>query len=341
MSSNDRRAIWSRRRFLDRLALAGTAGLLGVQPEFAAAEAPPETTRIRIVRSPAICFAPLYVAEELLRAEGFTDVQYVKGDGGLNDDKMIANGEADLMAGFAGRHILALDAGDPIVVLAGMHPGCYELFATHAIRSIRDLKGKQVAVTQLTSGRHILLAVMALNVGLDPRKDIRWVTDPPQKSIALFAEGKIDGFMSFPPEHLELRAKKVGHVLVNTTMERPWSQYFCCMVASNREFVRKHPVAVKRALRAVLKANEICTSEPQRAGKLLVDKGYTRNIDHAVQTIKELPYDKWHDYDPADTLRYYALRMHEAGMIKSSPQKIVAQGGDWRFVNELKKELKA
>jgi NitT/TauT family transport system substrate-binding protein len=176
---------------------------------------------------------------------------------------------------------------------------------------------------------------------LDPRKDIHWITDPASKSIELFTAGKIDGFMSFPPENQELRAKKVGHVLVNTTTERPWSQYFCCMIASNHEFVRKHPVAVKRALRALLRANNVCASEPQRAGKLLVDRGYTTNIEHAVQTIKELPYDKWRDYDPADTLRYYALRMREAGLIKTSPQKILADGSDWRFVNQLRKELKA
>jgi len=34
------------------------------------------------------------------------------------------------------------------------------------------------------------------------------------------------------------------------------------------------------------------------------------------------------------------LRLREAGMIKSSPQKIIAQGTDWRFWNELRKELK-
>jgi NitT/TauT family transport system substrate-binding protein len=292
------------------------------------------------VRSPSICFAPLYVAEELLRAEGFSDVKYVKSDGSLNDDKMVARGDADFMGGFAGRHVYAMDAGDPIVVLSGLHPGCYELFASDRIRSIRELRGKQVAVTQLNSGRHILLSVMAKNVGLDPSKDINWVTAPVRQAIDLFADGKIDGFMAFPPEQFELRAKKLGHVLVSTTTERPWSQYFCCMIASNREFVNKHPIAVKRALRALLKANEICTAEPQKAGKLLVDKGYTKNLDHAVQVLRELPYDKWHDYDPADTLRFYALRMHEAGVIKSSPQKLIAQGGDWRFVNQLKKELK-
>ena len=56
--------------------------------------------------------------------------------------------------------------------------------------------------------------------------------------------------------------------------------------------------------------------------------------------MKELPYHKWRDYAPEDTVLFYALRLHEAGMIKSSPQKILAQGGDWRFHNELKKELK-
>ena len=332
---------WSRREFLSTAALAGTGALLGLHSNALAAEPPPETTKIRIIRSPAICFAPLYVAEEFLRAEGFTDVQYVKGVGDTSDEKMVGDGEADFVAGFAGRHVFALDAGNPIVVLTGLHTGCYELYGTDRIRSIRDLKGKQVAVTQLSSGRHILLSVMAANVGLDPRKDIHWVTDPATMSIQLFADGKIDGFMAFPPEPQELRVKRVGHVLVSTTTDRPWSQYFCCMMASNREFVRKHPVAVKRALRGFLKANAICTLEPQRVGKLLVDKGYTKNLDYAVQTIKELPYDKWHDYDPEDTMRFYALRMHEAGIIKSSPQKIIAQGTDWRFLTELKKELKA
>ncbi|MGZ8425323.1 MAG: ABC transporter substrate-binding protein [Candidatus Binatia bacterium] len=339
--SINRHNSWSRREFLGTAALAGTGARLGLHSTSLAAEPPPETTKIRIIRSPAICFAPLYVAEELLRAEGFTEVQYVPGDGGLNDEKMIAKGEADLMAGFAGRHIFALDTGDAIVVLAGLHTGCYELWGTDRIRSIRDLKGKPVAVTQLTSGRHILLSVMAANVGLDPRKDFHWVTDPASKSIQLFVDGKIDGFTAFPPEPQELRGKRVGHVLVSTTTDRPWSQYFCCMVAGNREFVRKHPLAVKKALRGIFKANAICTLEPQRAGKLLVSKGYTKNLEYAVQTIKELPYDKWRDYDPEDTMRFYALRMHEAGMIKSSPQKIIAQGTDWRFLRELKKELKA
>jgi NitT/TauT family transport system substrate-binding protein len=72
----------------------------------------------------------------------------------------------------------------------------------------------------------------------------------------------------------------------------------------------------------------------------LVDRGFTPRYDYALQTMQEVPYGRWRDYDPEDTLRFYALRLHEAGMITASPQKILAQGTDWRFLNELKKELK-
>jgi histidine kinase/DNA gyrase B/HSP90-like ATPase len=67
----------SRRRFLGGVTLAGTAGLLGVSPRRAAAEPPPETTRLRLANDPVLCFAPQFVADELLRLEGFTDVQYI------------------------------------------------------------------------------------------------------------------------------------------------------------------------------------------------------------------------------------------------------------------------
>jgi NitT/TauT family transport system substrate-binding protein len=332
---------WTRREFLGTAALAGAGTLLGLQIEAVAAEPPPETTKVRLIRSPDICLAPLYMAEELLRSEGFTDVQYAQGTGGQDDIKLAATGATDFIGGFAGRHIYGLDAGDPIVILSGLHIGCFELFGNQQVRSIRDLKGKDVAVTRLTSGRHIFLSVMAGHVGLDPRKDINWVTEPVDKSIQLFAGGKIDAFMAFPPEPQELRAKKIGHVVVNTTVDRPWSQYFCCMVVANREYVRKYPVATKRALRAILKANSICALEPVRSAKTLVDKWYpTTSYDYALQTIKEIPYGQWRDYDPEDTVRFYALRMNEVGMIKSSPQKIISQGTDWRFLRKLKQELK-
>jgi NitT/TauT family transport system substrate-binding protein len=112
------------------------------------------------------------------------------------------------------------------------------------------------------------------------------------------------------------------------------------MVAANKEFVRKHPAATKRAVRAILKADRICALEPERAAQAIVDRGFTKNYEYTLQAMKEIPYGKWREYDPEDTVRFYSLRLQEIGMIKSSPQKVISQGTDWRFLKELKKELK-
>jgi NitT/TauT family transport system substrate-binding protein len=112
------------------------------------------------------------------------------------------------------------------------------------------------------------------------------------------------------------------------------------MLAGNQEFVRTHPVATKRAIRAILKAADICAREPEQAARFIVDKDYAKRYDYALQAIKDIPYGQWREYSAEDTLRFYALRLHEVGMLKSTPQKLLAQGTDWRFFNELKKELK-
>ena len=181
---------------------------------------------------------------------------------------------------------------------------------------------------------------MLAHVGLNAGQDVELVQLPPAESISLLAERKIDGFMAFPPEPLELKERKIGRVLVDTLADRPWSQYFCCMMSANRGFVRKHPVATRRALRAFLKAADVCALEPERAARFAVENGYTARYDHALQTMKALPYGNWRTVDPTDTVRFFAVRLHEAGMIKSSPQKVIAQGTDWRFLNDLKRELK-
>src|SRR6266511_1781641 len=159
---------WTRRRFLGGLTLAGTAGLLGWHPRRAAAEPPPETMRLRLDQTGAICVAPQFVAEELLRGEGFTDVQYVKTGGAPGTVKAMGAGELDITTTPVWTSLTRIDAGAPMVFLAGLHIGCFELFGTDRIRSIGDLKGKSVAVTALRSGRPICLASMAAYVCLDP-----------------------------------------------------------------------------------------------------------------------------------------------------------------------------
>jgi NitT/TauT family transport system substrate-binding protein len=195
---------------------------------------------LKLVRLASLCTAPQYVAEDLLQAEGFTEVRYVKIDTVRDLEMALASGEVHLSNHFAAPLIVRLDQTAPIVILAGVHVGCYELFGTERVRTIRDLKGKTVSVPDLQTGPITFLASMAAYVGLNPQKDITWVTHPRAEAKQLLAEGKIDAFLGFPPDPQELRAKQIGHVVVNSAMDRPWSQYFCCMVTGNQEFVHKH-----------------------------------------------------------------------------------------------------
>ncbi|MGH7321473.1 MAG: ABC transporter substrate-binding protein [Candidatus Rokuibacteriota bacterium] len=125
------------------------------------------------------------------------------------------------------------------------------------------------------TGRDLFLSVILLQVGLDPRRDVNWVEHPTPAAIRLLAEGKIDALLNFPPVPQELRARKIAHSILNSSIDRPWSQYFCCVVAAHRDFVSKHPVAAKRAIRAMTKAADVCALEPERTARFLVDKGYT------------------------------------------------------------------
>ena len=325
----------SSRRVLATLSSAATAGLIG--GKVSAQEAPPETTTIRLGKIPGVCIAPQYVAEELLRGEGFSDVQYVELS--VNVYGGFTAGTIDLSMAFIAPYIIQLDADLPLVLLGGVHVGCFELFGTERIKAVRDLKGKTVAVPELGSAHHVFVAAMASYVGIDPKRDINFVIQSPTESMRLLAEGKIDAMMGFPPDPQEMREKKIGRVIVNSGLDRPWSQYFCCIVAAHQEFVRKHPAATKRALRAIMKATHLCAVEPERAARLVADKGY--RYDYSLQTMKEIQYARWRDFDAEDTVRFYALRLHEAGMIKSTPAKIIAQGTDWRFFDELKRELKS
>jgi NitT/TauT family transport system substrate-binding protein len=325
-----------RRRFLVSGSALGAASLLGL-PRIAAAEPPPETRRIRLNAFPATCVAPLYAAEALLKAEGFTDVEYLTPVSGV----AVGPGKADMDMLAVGPILTSIDAGAPVVVLAGMHLGCYELFGNNHVRAVRDLKGKTVPVDGFGGAQHVLLSSMAAYVGLDPRTDINWVIRFPPEGKKMFAEGKADAYLGFPPDPQELRAKGIGKVIVNTAVDKPWSQYYCCMLITHSEFVRKYPVATKRATRAMLKAADLCATQSEPVARALVEKKVTDRYDYALETLREVRYDAWRAYDPEDAMRFHAIRLHDVGLIKTSPNKLIARGTDWRFLNELKKELKA
>ncbi|MGX9147084.1 ABC transporter substrate-binding protein [Mesorhizobium sp. 128a] len=332
--------IQNRRRFLAGAASAGAAGLIGTSTQ-AWAEPLPETTSVRLPRwiDGAYCWAGLYLAGELLRADGFTDVEYVQGDTSVEQGVWMARGETDFSVNYVPIHIASIDASVPIKILTGLHAGCLELIANDKVETISDLRGKRVGMHDPESTSHVMVALMAAYIGLDPVNDIEWVVEKGDAAKG-FVEGRYDAYLFTPPATLKLRARKIGHTILNTTLDRPWSQHFCCMISARAEYQDRYPVATKRVLRAILKGADSCVSDPEWSAGQLVERGFLPDYGLALQTLNNTRYDAWRDYDAEASMRFYALRMHETRMIKSSPQQIIADGTDWRFIDELKRELK-
>src|SRR5215469_368386 len=191
--------IQTRRRFINSVALASAAGFLHA-PRVADAEEPPETTSVRLPKLLGVCVSPTYIAEDLLRTEGFTDIRYEEMES-AGIVGAVGRGKVDFGLVYSPQVIPAIDAGEAVTLLGGIHVGCFELFVKEeGVRNVADLKGKSVGVQNWGSTTHVLVALMAAHVGLDPATDIHWVAGPSVKPIEQFVEGKIDAVLAFPPQ---------------------------------------------------------------------------------------------------------------------------------------------
>ena len=333
----------NRREFISKSVAAGTAMYLGFGNDLglAATEPPPETTTVRFQKIQAPCWVPLLMAEPLLREEGFTDIQYIEQQIDKGEEDILA-GRVDFAADFTANSLRVVAPGDPIDFISGFHIGCYSLIGSDKIKSVRDLKGKKVwAWENVMDSPNVFFKAFVAYVGLDPEKDVEYVECSKDEAIELFKRGKIDAFMSFPPGPQQLMAAGIGHVLVDTNIDRPWSQYYCCMILGRRDFIRNNPIATRKVIRSILRANDLVSQDPEMAAQLLVDRKLSKADDQEfmAQALREIPYDKWKDYGPEDTIRFWAVRLNELGIIKHSPQDFISKNTDWSHIASLKKEM--
>jgi NitT/TauT family transport system substrate-binding protein len=354
-----RRESLSRRDFLRVAASAGAVGagavLLGACSDDGKGsptstpgiviDPPPETTTLRLGKSVTPCQGPLHLAEQFLPAEGFTTVQYIDEGSDIGRADRLAAGEIDLDIILVQDLVAAADAGDQLVILAGVYNTCWELFGNERVQSLRDLKGKRIWAYSRTNsayGRighvgHVEALLAYVGIG---RSEVEYVELSVGDGLQQFEAGTIDAIAVAALGSTALRIARIGHVILDGAADPPWSQYFGGMVTGNREFAEKHPAATKRALRAILKATDVCAREPERAARNLADKGVTiGTYDLILDAISELSYAAWREFNPEDTMRFYALRLREAGLVKSTPDELIARATDWRYLEEIKREL--
>ena len=247
------------------------------RPGSLADEGPPETTTIRLACDPTICLAPGTSPRTCCARKASPISATCRGR--LTLSTMVARGEIDFDLDTAAWVVSHLDAGEPITALAGVHSGCYELFAHEPIRTISDLKGKRVGIQSSARAGTCYSRSWRRMSGSTRTRTSTGSPAPTGNPMELFAEGKVDAFLGVPARAAgaarpQDRSRDPQH-RPRTSHGRSTS---AAWLFGNREFVRDHPVATKRVLRAILKAADICAAEPERAAQQLVDGGFTRAL---------------------------------------------------------------
>jgi NitT/TauT family transport system substrate-binding protein len=302
---------------------------------------PPETTAIRINYQIG-CDPWTWLADDFLKAEGFTDVSV------LNDPAVyvdaVAKGVADLDVAFGIAVVASVDAGQPVIALAGTHTGCFELWARPGINSFRDLRGKRLVVDKrdvLADGYYAMWVGFLASYGVDPSEvQFAEISDPTHTNIDHFLDGRSDAILANVTEGPALRANPntPGRQIFDMSVDKPWSQYYCCVLVANRDWTRAHPNATRRATRAVLRAIDYGAKDRPRAVAVATEKKIPEDVSLLYEAIKNLNYN-WRDYDPEDTLRYYALRLADVKLLKKTPSQIIAEGTDFAFFRQMQREL--
>jgi NitT/TauT family transport system substrate-binding protein len=321
--------------------VAGSALAACARQSEAASLPAPETTTIRIVLPPE-CDPALWLADDFLRDEGFTVVEHV--DTPFTTRGWLKDGSADIAPAHPEFMVATIEAGFPLTVLAPLHSSCLEIWVDPTIATIRDLRGRRISVRVADPSDQFFAFFAALLgfSGMDPLKDVHFVEagiDNYLGMIGAFREGRVEAVLAGGAEGPRLRRLKTrGNVILDTMTDKPWSLYECCHLVANRDWARKNPAAAKRATRAVMRATDRAATNHAQAAHDAVAAGYPRD-ESLVKAAMDMCKYNWRDVEPTETLRFFALRLAEAKVITSTPQKIIDSGTDFAFFRQLQSQL--
>lgn len=326
-------------------AVAGGSALAACAQQGGAAQiaepGPPETTTVRIVK-PAPCDPGVWLAKDLLLQEGFTHVEFVETP--FTSRKWITERLAEFALGHTEFVTGTIDSGAPIVVLSGLHLGCLELWVGPGIANVRDLRGRRISICNKDTSDQFFtfFATLLGHVGIDPQRDVHFVeagAGDYNGMMKAFADGRADAVLAGGAQGPLLRKVRApGTVILDTMMDKPWSQYSCCNFVANRDWARQNPNATKRVTRAILKATDRAAKDKARAAHDAAATGIGFEEAIVAETTRMSTYN-WRDIDPAEALRFFGLRLKDAKLIKGTPQQLIDMGTDLAYMRQLRSEI--
>lgn len=210
----------------------------------------------------------IYLPNELTQQLGYfqqegLDVTLIDEASGQSSENEVLAGQVDAGSGSYNHTIELQAAGKNMecVVQMDIAPGEAEIVSTKEasqIQSVKDLKGKNLGVTELGSGTQTLTTALLHNVGVTTDQVHFVPVGAGDTFIAALQQGRIDAGMTTEPTISRILATNVGKVLVDlrtpaSTQAALGGPYpFICLFMNN-DYVSSHQAIVQKIVNAYVK----------------------------------------------------------------------------------------
>lgn len=275
--------------------------------------------RVRIGYVGITCEAPIFTAVEkgFFKEEGL-EVELIKCDW-KNYKDVLALGGYDLTHHLVMYFLKPIEQGLDVKFTGGIHRGCLRLQvpANSLVRTVRDLKGKRIAVPGMGTPPFIFAYRVLGTQGLDAARDVSWIVYPAAELGLALEKGEVDAIANSEPIGSMLVSQGKVRNVADQATDFPYSEEYCCAVLANGKFIARNPKATAAATRALLKAAKWVETNPAAAAKLSVEKKYLAStIDQNTFAISHLRYVP--SVEGARTaVKLAAGEMQKAGMLRS------------------------
>ena len=278
-------------------------------------------THLRLIYSPSLCAAPMYIAIEngYFEDEGL-DIEQVTVDA-AHVSEAIGADQVDVGMGLIGKMLQPLENGLPIKFTTGLHTGCTKLLVPgdSDIKSITDLKGKKIGVPGLADAATVVSkrSLSAAGIGVtEQNMEVEFSVYSRNDLPQALENGAVDAIALGDPTASIAEEQYGLTALIDTATDPEYKDEYCCAAFVTSKLAAENPAAAAAFTRAVQKASQWVQENPDETAKIIVDKQYiSGDVDFCAQILKT------YNYKPSvqggyDALKLNAEELSKIGVLK-------------------------
>lgn len=298
------------------------------------------TTHLRLIYSPSLCAAPMYIAIEngYFEDEGL-DVEQVTVDA-AHVSEAIGADQVDVGMGLIGKLLQPLENGLPIKFTTGLHTGCTKLLVPgdSDIKSITDLKGKKIGVPGLADAATVVSkrSLSAAGIGVtEQNMEVEFSVYSRNDLPQALENGAVDAIALGDPTASIAEEQYGLTALIDTATDPDYKDEYCCNAFVTSKLTAENPAAAAAFTRAVQKASQWVQENPDETAKIIVDKQYiSGDVDFCAQILKT------YNYKPSvqggyDALKQNAQELTEIGILKEGTDATKFADNAYMFFDDV------